>query len=56
MIPKQLQNKVIWFIKQSEYLEEDERHSVGFQSGFKTAHKSLKVQLEDYVLRNKKNE
>lgn len=44
--------KVLWMIKQSEYLETDDRHSDRFQAGVKTAHHSLKVQLEDYIKRN----
>ncbi len=35
-------------IKGSEYLEDDDRHTEGFRSGVKTAHKSLKVQLGAY--------
>ena len=46
--------KVFWMIKQSEWMDEDERHTEGFRSGVKSAHKSLKVQLEDYENRNKK--
>lgn len=46
-------SKVLWMIKQSEYLETDNRHTDAFCSGVKTAHKSLKVQLEDYFDRNK---
>ncbi len=44
--------KVYWMIKQSEYLETDDRHTDSFCSGVKTAHKSLKVQLEDFEKRN----
>ena len=40
--------KVYWMIKQSEYLENDDRHTESFRSGVKTAHKSLKVQLVQY--------
>ncbi len=49
-------DKVFYMIKQSEYLETDERHTQGFQSGVKTANKSLSVQLEDYIKRNKKED
>ena len=40
--------KVLWMIQQSEYLETDERHTEEYRVGVKTAHKSLKIQLEDY--------
>ena len=45
--------KVYWMIKQNEWMETDDRHSEGFRSGVKSAHKSLKVQLEDFEKRNK---
>ncbi len=45
--------KVLWMIKQSEYLETDDRHTLGFQSGVKTAHADLKFQLEDYIKKQK---
>ncbi len=46
--------KVYRMIKGSEYLEDDDRHTEGFRSGVKTAHKSLKVQLGAYERENKK--
>ncbi len=40
--------KVREMIKGSEYLENDDRHTEGFRSGVKTAHMSLKAQLNQY--------
>jgi len=48
--------KVYWMIKQDEYLETDTRHTDGFCAGVKTAHKGLRVQLEDFEKRNKERE
>ena len=49
-------DKIFWMIKQSEYLEEDDRHTEAFCSGVKTAHAGLKCQLEDYIKSKLKGE
>ena len=45
--------KVYQMIKESKYLENDDRHSEGFRSGVKTAHLNLKSQLSQYEEKHK---
>lgn len=46
--------KVLEMIKGNTYLETDDRHTQAFCDGVKTAHNSLKVQLDKYFKDNKK--
>lgn len=45
-------SEVLRMIRGNEYLETDDRHTQAFCDGIKTAHNSLKIQLEHYFDNN----